>query len=67
MTDGRTDMKKTMSPNFRRAIFTSVVLKCYNAIMHPKDADGTSVDPDRTAPSSPIWVCTICIDFYTLR
>ena len=36
-------------------------------IMHPKDADGTSVDPDRTAPSSPIWVCTICLDFYTLR
>ena len=32
--------------------------------MHPKDADGiaNSVDPDQTARSSLIWVCTVCPD-----
>ena len=30
--------------------------------MSPNDADGVanSVDPDQTAPSSLIWVCTVC-------
>ena len=34
----------------------------YRWVMHPKDADGiaNSVDPDQTARSSLIWVCTVC-------
>ena len=35
---------------------------CNIALMHPKDADGlaNSVDPDQTASSSLILVCTVC-------
>ena len=34
----------------------------YHRVMSPNDADGTanSVDPDQTARSSLIWVCTVC-------
>ena len=34
----------------------------YHRVMSPNDADGmaNSVDPDQTARSSLIWVCTVC-------
>ena len=41
-------------------IITIIVLKLYNAVMHPIDADrmANSVDPDQTAP---LWVCTVLL------
>ena len=38
-------------------------MRLYHRVMSPNDADGmaNSIDPDQTARSSLIWVCTVCL------
>ena len=60
----RKNSKNWDTLNYYRDCPTNGIVGYYSAILRSKDADRITnrVDTDQTAPSSLIWVCTVCSD-----